>query len=93
MSWPVRLGRCLSTGCPWSRAVNPEHMLHTCSLFLQVRFSYDYGRCWRTVPLQTAMYVENIRWAEVHPNRCVAHLQMTVWHMGLIKHNSLLFYI
>lgn len=28
---------------------------------LQVRFSYDYGRCWRTVPLQTAMYVENIR--------------------------------
>uniref|UniRef100_A0A383W6M8 VPS10 domain-containing protein n=1 Tax=Tetradesmus obliquus TaxID=3088 RepID=A0A383W6M8_TETOB len=27
----------------------------------EVRFSYDYGRCWRTVPLQTALYVENIR--------------------------------
>jgi hypothetical protein len=30
-------------------------------LWVQVRFSYDYGRCWRTVPLQTALYVENIR--------------------------------
>jgi hypothetical protein len=28
---------------------------------LQVRFSYDYGRCWRAVPLQTALYDENIR--------------------------------
>eukprot|EP00878_Enallax_costatus_P010257 GHUV01010707.1.p1 GENE.GHUV01010707.1~~GHUV01010707.1.p1 ORF type:complete len:710 (+),score=160.81 GHUV01010707.1:152-2131(+) len=27
----------------------------------EVRFSYDYGRCWRTVPLSVAMYVENIR--------------------------------
>jgi hypothetical protein len=31
------------------------------SVLLQVRFSYDYGRCWRTVPLQTALYVDNIR--------------------------------
>eukprot|EP00879_Flechtneria_rotunda_P009745 GHRR01010194.1.p1 GENE.GHRR01010194.1~~GHRR01010194.1.p1 ORF type:complete len:606 (+),score=150.47 GHRR01010194.1:219-2036(+) len=27
----------------------------------EVRFSYDYGRCWRTVPLQVALHVENIR--------------------------------
>jgi hypothetical protein len=27
----------------------------------QVRFSYDYGRCWQSVPLATAMFVENIR--------------------------------
>jgi hypothetical protein len=26
-------------------------------------FSTDYGRCWRKVPLENAMTVENIRWA------------------------------
>jgi hypothetical protein len=27
----------------------------------QVKFSYDYGRCWSSVPLDTAMLVDNIR--------------------------------
>lgn len=28
----------------------------------EVRFSLDYGRCWKTVPLETALAVDNIRW-------------------------------
>ncbi len=29
----------------------------------EVMFSTDMGRCWRKVPLESAMTVENIRWA------------------------------
>jgi hypothetical protein len=28
----------------------------------EVLFSVDYGRCWRKVPLENAITVENIRW-------------------------------
>jgi hypothetical protein len=27
----------------------------------EVRFTLDYGRCWYSVPLETALHVENIR--------------------------------
>lgn len=28
-----------------------------------IKFSYDYGRCWKTVPLDQALHIENIRCA------------------------------
>ena len=28
----------------------------------EVLFSTDYGRCWRRVPLEVALTIENIRW-------------------------------
>ncbi len=39
----------------------PSHLSTHACMHSQVRFSYDYGRCWRVVPLATAMFVENIR--------------------------------
>ena len=38
----------------------------------EIKISLDYGNCWHTVPLATALFVDNIRFG-VMTAKCLVH--------------------